>query len=88
MSFVSPKSFSKLNYIRDTGVLKQRTKDIEIKKFAVKLMEEKGSFKYTLGVLEKLDTETRNEVETLGDNPHLTTLLNELVLKDCCDKED
>lgn len=54
----------------------------------MKLMEEKGSFQYTLGVLEKLDMETRKEVEKLGNNPHLTALLDELVLKDCCDKED
>lgn len=65
---------------RDTGVIKQRTKDIEIKKFAVKLMEEKGSFDYTLGVLEKLNLESRKEVEELGKNPHLIALLNELAL--------
>lgn len=53
-----------------------------MKKFAVKLMEQKGSFDYTLGVLEKLDAETRKEVKELGNNPHLIALLNELAPND------
>lgn len=53
-----------------------------MKKFAVKLMEQKGTFDYTVRVLEKLDGETRKEVEELGENPHLIALLNELAPND------
>ena len=51
-------------------------------------MEEKESFDYTLGVLEKLDQESRKEVQKLGDNPHLIALLDELVLSESLDKHD
>ena len=37
------------------NILRQRTTDIEVKKYCVSLLEKTGSFKYTLDVLEELD---------------------------------
>lgn len=60
-------------------ILRQRTRDVEVKKYCVSLLEKLGSFKYTRETLESLDKEARNEVELLGPNPIMNTLLNELL---------
>mgnify|MGYP004599646003 CR=1 FL=1 len=65
-------------------ILRQRTKDIEVKRYCVNLLEKFGSFAYTRTVLEELDKEARNEVQRLGGNPLLVRLLDELMSwKDC-----
>ena len=60
------------------NILRQRTTDIEVKKYCVSLLEKTGSFKYTLDVLEELDSKVRKEVENLGGNVDLIDLMNEL----------
>lgn len=60
-------------------ILRQRTRDVEVKKYCVSLLEKLGSFKYTRETLEALDKEARNEVELLGPNPIMNTLLDELL---------
>ena len=60
-------------------ILRQRTRDVEVKKYCVSLLEKLGSFKYTRETLEALDKEARNEVEMLGPNPIMNTLLDELL---------
>lgn len=50
-----------------------------MKKYCVSLLEKLGSFKYTRETLEALDKEARNEVELLGPNPIMNTLLDELL---------
>ncbi|KAI1285744.1 Geranylgeranyl pyrophosphate synthase [Halotydeus destructor] len=62
------------------NILKQRTKSLELKKYAVQLLQASGSFEYTLNILNKLDSETRAEIALLGGNDHLIALLNELKL--------
>jgi geranylgeranyl diphosphate synthase, type III len=52
---------------------------VEVKKYCVSLLEKLGSFKYTRETLEALDKEARNEVELLGPNPIMNTLLDELL---------
>ncbi|XP_029666168.1 geranylgeranyl pyrophosphate synthase-like, partial [Formica exsecta] len=52
-------------------ILKQRTKQIEVKRHCVKLLEKFGSFEYTKKVLEDLDVKARAEIERLGGNPPL-----------------
>ncbi|XP_029679309.1 geranylgeranyl pyrophosphate synthase-like [Formica exsecta] len=59
-------------------ILKQLTKEIELKHHCVKLLEKFGSFEYTKNVLEDLDMKARAEIERLGGNPLLIELLNEL----------
>ena len=59
-------------------ILRQRTTDLELKKYCVSLLEKYGSFTYTLQTLEDLDQKVRQEVEKLGGNVHLITLMDDL----------
>lgn len=43
-------------------ILRQRTKDVEVKKYCIHLLEKLGSFEYTRSILKKLDGEARAEV--------------------------
>ncbi|KAL7732404.1 hypothetical protein ACLKA6_004378 [Drosophila palustris] len=60
-------------------ILRQRTHDIEVKKYCISLLEKLGSFQYTRKVLETLDVEARAEVTRLGGNPYMDRLLNKLL---------
>ncbi|KAH8262490.1 hypothetical protein KR026_008234 [Drosophila bipectinata] len=62
-----------------TDILRQRTHDIEVKKYCISLLEKLGSFQYTRKVLETLDAEARAEVARLGSNPYMDRLLNKLL---------
>jgi len=65
-----------LNY-QQSGILRQRTKDVELKKYCVTLLEMFGSVKYTRHTLEKLDAEMRAEIAKHGGNPMLEDILDE-----------
>jgi len=67
-----------LNY-HHSGILRQRTRDVELKKYCVTLLEKFGSLKYTRHTLEKLDAEMRAEIANLGGNPILEDVLDELL---------
>lgn len=73
---ISLVTFNEFNF---SDILRQRTRDVEVKKYCVSLLEKLGSFKYTRETLEALDKEARNEVELLGPNPIMNTLLDELL---------
>ncbi|XP_038222905.1 geranylgeranyl pyrophosphate synthase [Zerene cesonia] len=59
-------------------ILRQRTHNVEVKRYCIKLLEKAGSFKYTHDTLQELDNEARAEVARLGGNPHLMEFLDEL----------
>ena len=59
-----------------TDILRQRTKNVELKKYAVQKLEEFGSFEYTLKTMKQIDLEARDEVQTLGGNPYLSQLFD------------
>jgi geranylgeranyl diphosphate synthase type 3 len=67
-----------LNY-HLSGILRQRTRDVELKKYCVTLLETFGSLSYTRHTLEELDAELRAEVAKLGGNPMLEDVLNEML---------
>jgi len=67
-----------LNYYQ-SDILRQRTRDVELKKYCVTLLEKFGSLKYTRHTLEKLDAEMRVEIAEFGGNPLLEDLLDELL---------
>lgn len=50
-----------LNCLR-ADILRQRTKDVEVKKYCIHLLEKLGSFEYTRTILKQLDAEARAEV--------------------------
>ena len=58
--------------------MRQRTTDVEVKKYCVSLLKKYGSFKYTLDVLDGLDHLVRKEVNKLGGNELLVRLMDEL----------
>ncbi|XP_005180841.1 terpene synthase isoform X2 [Musca domestica] len=60
-------------------ILRQRTHDVEVKKYCITLLEKLGSFRYTRNVLESLDEEARAEVKRLGGNPYMDKLLDKLL---------
>ncbi|KAI4491902.1 hypothetical protein M0804_003294 [Polistes exclamans] len=60
------------------NILRQRTKNIEVKRYCVNLLEKFGSFAYTRHVLETLDKKARDEIERLGGNPLLIKILDEI----------
>lgn len=59
-------------------ILRQRTTNVELKKYATDLMKSTGSFDYTRKTMDALDTEIRSELEKFGGNPYLIALLDEL----------
>lgn len=59
-------------------ILKQRTKNLDLKKYFVSLLEKFGSLKYTETALRSLEQELRDETTALGGNPYLMSLLDEL----------
>lgn len=63
---------------RVTRILRQRTEDVEVKKFCIGLLEEAGSFDYTREVMRGLDREITGEIERLGGNPVISRVMAEL----------
>ena len=61
-----------------TEILRQRTKDTELKRFAVRLMQQSGSFDYTLRVLNELEQAIREEIDKLGGNSLLMSFVESL----------
>jgi geranylgeranyl diphosphate synthase type 3 len=59
--------------------MKQRTQDVELKKYCCSLLEKFGSFSYTRRTLEELDAEARDEIAKHGGNPVLEKVLNDLL---------
>uniref|UniRef100_A0A0K8TSQ4 Putative geranylgeranyl pyrophosphate synthase/polyprenyl synthetase n=1 Tax=Tabanus bromius TaxID=304241 RepID=A0A0K8TSQ4_TABBR len=60
-------------------ILRQRTHDVEVKKYCINLLEKLGSFEYTRNTLERLDLQAREEAAKLGPNPIMETILNDLL---------
>ncbi|RKP37319.1 geranylgeranyl pyrophosphate synthase [Dimargaris cristalligena] len=64
------------------SILKQRTSDREVKKYAIKVMERTNSFRYTLEFLHSREMEIREMVEAQGGNPILEKAFSKLA-EDC-----
>ncbi|TGZ84709.1 geranylgeranyl pyrophosphate synthase [Ascodesmis nigricans] len=60
------------------NILKQKTTQIEVKKYAVEYMRKMGSFEYTLGVLAELETKAREMIAGFGGNQKLEMILDKL----------
>ncbi|XP_015786265.1 geranylgeranyl pyrophosphate synthase [Tetranychus urticae] len=60
------------------NIIRKRTNDIEIKKLAVSVLEELGSFKYTKEVLTKYHEQAKEECTKLGGNEYISKLLESL----------
>ena len=68
-------------YPRDNrlmNILRQRTQDVEVKKYAIQLLEDAGSFEYTREQMKILDDKIRYEIEKLNGNDLLKRVMDEL----------
>ncbi|CAH0729177.1 unnamed protein product, partial [Brenthis ino] len=61
------------------NILKQRTRDVSLKKYFVSLLNTLGSLQYTRNVMEEMDREARAMISKFGGNPLLETALDELL---------
>ena len=59
-------------------ILRQRTQDVDVKKYAIKLLEDAGSFEYTRGQMRSLDEKIRTEIEKLNGNDLLRRVMDDL----------
>ncbi|KAJ3413114.1 geranylgeranyl pyrophosphate synthetase [Chytridiales sp. JEL 0842] len=60
------------------NILKQRTTDVDIKKYAISLMEKTKTFEATVKKLKELELEARNEIARLGGNNLLEAIIDYL----------
>lgn len=60
-------------------ILRQRTRDVEVKRYCVTLLEKFGSFTHTRETLSQLDRDARDEVARLGGNPLMEAILDDLL---------
>ncbi|XP_023934682.2 terpene synthase-like [Bicyclus anynana] len=61
------------------SILRQRTRDDEVKRRCVSLLEKAGSLEYTRQVLRDLDRAARAELSRLNGNPLMEAVLNDLL---------
>ncbi|XP_023934635.2 terpene synthase-like [Bicyclus anynana] len=61
------------------NILRQRTHDVEMKKYCVSLLDRAGSLTYTHNMLVDLDRTARDEVARLGGNPDMEAVLDDLM---------
>lgn len=60
------------------SILKQRTEDIDVKRYAQSLMKDAGSLEYTRDKCRSLKHDINEQVKSFGDNPVLISLLDKL----------
>lgn len=60
-------------------ILKQRTQDVELKRYCVHLLHEFGSIEYTRKICEDLAKQIYDEINRLGGNPYLESLVQNLM---------
>uniref|UniRef100_A0A8C5WIE6 Geranylgeranyl pyrophosphate synthase n=1 Tax=Leptobrachium leishanense TaxID=445787 RepID=A0A8C5WIE6_9ANUR len=60
------------------NILRQRTENVDVKKYCVHYLEKVGSFEYTKKTLKELEIEAHQHIESLGGNPELVSLIEHL----------
>lgn len=63
-------------------ILKQKTEDVELKKYALSIMEKTGSFAYTKQVMETYHNTVMQEIGKLGGNKDLEAIMERLAKLD------
>ena len=66
------------NDTRLISILKQRTDDVDVKRYAQRLMKESGSLSYTREYCRKLKSDIVNGINNFGGNPPLLKLIEVL----------
>ena len=70
--------FFKFSLIKYLDILRQRPKDLVVKRYCVSLLDKFGSLEYTRKTLEELDKQARDEIAKLGGNPLIEKVLDSL----------
>ncbi|OLY85236.1 Geranylgeranyl pyrophosphate synthase [Smittium mucronatum] len=60
--------------------MRQKTRDESVKQYAANLILESGSFAYTEAYLASLESQIRMEIDHLGGNPKLSSIMDALSL--------
>lgn len=60
------------------NIVRQRTDDVNVKRYCVVRLEQLGSFAYTRQVLVQLEQQIADEIRKLGGNPYIEALMEEL----------
>jgi geranylgeranyl diphosphate synthase type 3 len=60
-------------------ILKQRTQDVELKRYCVQLLHEFGSIEYTRQICDDLVKQAYDEIDVLGGNNYLENILQGLM---------
>ncbi|XP_072265316.1 geranylgeranyl pyrophosphate synthase isoform X2 [Pyxicephalus adspersus] len=60
------------------NILRQRTENVDIKKYCVHYLDKVGSFEYTRQTLSELEKEAYGQIELLGGNPELVSIIEQL----------
>ncbi|XP_041043387.1 geranylgeranyl pyrophosphate synthase isoform X2 [Carcharodon carcharias] len=60
------------------NILRQRTENIDVKKYCVSYLEKVGSFDYTREILKQLESEAYKTIDKFGGNPQLEALIEQL----------
>uniref|UniRef100_A0A1I8EFL5 Pre-mRNA-splicing factor 18 n=1 Tax=Wuchereria bancrofti TaxID=6293 RepID=A0A1I8EFL5_WUCBA len=60
------------------NILRQRPKDVEVKKYCIRIIEERGAFGYTLNRLQELHDLLISHIDMLGGNKELEILIETL----------
>ncbi|XP_078503065.1 geranylgeranyl pyrophosphate synthase-like isoform X2 [Lissotriton helveticus] len=60
------------------NILRQRTENVDLKKYCMDYFEKVGSFEYTKQTLQTLESEAYIQIEQLGGNPLLVALVGHL----------
>jgi geranylgeranyl diphosphate synthase type 3 len=63
------------------NILKQRSNSIELKQFALQLLEKTNTFNYCREFLQVLETEAREEIKLLGGNRMLEKIMDALSIQ-------
>ncbi|CAH2105311.1 unnamed protein product [Euphydryas editha] len=61
------------------NILRQRTRDVDLKRHCVSLLEKAGSLQYTRDAMNELDREARAEITRLGGNSMLEAILDQFL---------
>ncbi|XP_058960668.2 geranylgeranyl pyrophosphate synthase [Pocillopora verrucosa] len=63
---------------RILNILRQRTTDVDIKKYFVDCLEQIGSFAYTKVILKQMEDKSQALIADLGGNPQLSAIVKQL----------
>ncbi|KHJ77769.1 hypothetical protein OESDEN_22611, partial [Oesophagostomum dentatum] len=58
------------------NILRQRTEDVEVKKYCINVIKERNSFDHTLTKLRKISEQIRAEISALGGNTKLAEVMD------------